>query len=55
MEAWEPIKIAQDTRKHGASGRLRVGITGIIQHAGVARCNRTEQNTTKLNRTEQYI
>ena len=52
MEAWEPIKIAQDPRKHGASGRLRVGITGIIQHAGLL--DAKEQNKVEQNRTEQY-
>ena len=54
MGAWEPIKIAQDPRKHGVPGRnLRVGITSIIQHAELL--DAKEQNRTKLNRTEQYI
>ena len=44
--------MAQDPRKHGVPRRnLRVGITSIIQHAGVARCKRTEQNKVEQNRT----
>ena len=56
MESWEPIEIAQDPRKHRVPGRrLRVGITRIIQHAGLLDAierNRTEPNRTILSRAK---
>ena len=53
MESWEPIETAQDPRKHRVPGRrLRVGITSIIQHAGLL--DAKEQNRTEQNGTEQY-
>ena len=57
MEAWEPMEVAQDPRKHRVLGRrLRVGITRIIQHAGLLDAierNRTEQNNIEQSKTQQ--
>ena len=57
MESWEPIEIAQDPRMWSVPGRrLRVGITRIIQHAGLLDAierNRTEQNNIEQSKTQQ--
>ena len=57
MESCEPIEIAQDPRIWSVPGRrLRVGITSIIQHAGLLDAierNRTEQNNAEQSKTQQ--
>ena len=50
-------EIAQDPRMWSVPGRrLRVGITSIIQHAGLLDAierNRTEQNNIEQSKTQQ--
>ena len=52
MESLECIKMVQDPKSGACQGDLRVGITSIIQHAGLL--DAKERNKAKLNRTERY-